>query len=133
MVALTEPWYGLPGILFGGYTDIPWKRTGGMKSNKGNSFVFSWHKPNPDFFNRFGLGPIIYKHHSEHEVDHSGQEIFDMVSPYINSNKIAMAWLSDFYHFEDPQGKLHTPPDRDTCLCGQKNPRLKDVEIYHLQ
>ena len=25
----------------GGYTDIPWERSGGQKKNEGNSFTFS--------------------------------------------------------------------------------------------
>lgn len=52
------------GNVFGGYTDIDWKGTGGLKSHNGNSFVFSMRDGQ---FRKFAYKKDSYAH----EIDDS--------------------------------------------------------------
>ncbi|KAL9962007.1 hypothetical protein ACROYT_G031059 [Oculina patagonica] len=112
--------------VFGGYTNIPWERSGGYTSTS-NAFMFSLR-------NKEGLGPFksmltnpsraIYRHSSYGPTFGGGHDIY--IGDNANSNTNSYTYFGVSYSL--PSGVQ----DRFTILAGTYKFTPDEVEVFYL-
>ena len=105
--------------IWGMFTDIAWKDSGKNAAGESNSFVFKFDGNNIKVYPCLGLGPT--------EVTHSSQHVFAMMGGpvAITQNRRASAVIGQSYVV--PRGE-----NRWTLLCGEREPEVHEVEIFHM-
>ena len=105
------------------FTNIPWSKDGDYHSLDGSSFCFKFDENND--FVKYPSKP------GESEVYHHMNAVFAMVGgPRAIDNghgKICWAKISDVNF------KLSYDQDCGTELCGEAEPEIDEIEIYHLE
>ena len=103
------------------YTDIPWQQCFRAEGLDGNSFVFSF----------YGDRIKIYRHigDDQGEITHNKGFVFAMEGGpcAVECAEEKEAWAHLGENFIAEKGT-----NRDTVLCGQQYPKIKEVEIYML-
>ena len=116
------------GFIFGGFSDKPWKSSGGVWCESDKAFLFSLKSPSNEVgmakmrIKQNGCSNAIYHYYTLGPTFGGGHDLRISNKPNNNSNSCSNLGVT----YELPSGQT------DTFLAGSKNFKVSEIEVFQI-